>query len=110
MSGKNSQYSSSLNQAGTLDVGQFEARSAARQRERVNRQLRDRLVGTGIRLVIQDVYGAVAHLQEIYVPSNCALGVAVPRRQLNVVLLIERGDVMFGEPNGHPRLRRSRYR
>lgn len=46
----------------TLDVEEFESWHQPRQRERIDRELRDRCVGARIRLVVENVHGAVAHL------------------------------------------------
>ena len=82
-----------------LDVEQLEARHEPRERERVDRELRDRLVGARIRLVIEDVHGAVAHLQKVDVAGDRSLGRTHPRRELDAVLLLERGDVGLCQPD-----------
>ena len=57
-----------------LDVEQFEARYQARQRERIDRQLRDWFVGVRIGLVIKNVHGAVAHLRKVDVTGDRSIG------------------------------------
>ncbi len=51
-----------------LDIEELEARHQTREGERVDRQLRDGLIRTGIRLIVEDMHGAVADLQEVDVP------------------------------------------
>ena len=50
------------------DVEQLEARHQAREREGVDGELGNRFVGTGVGLIVEDMNGAVAHLQKIDVP------------------------------------------
>ena len=78
MRGKISQYSSSLNHAHLMSKS-FEAGHEARERERVDRELRDRLVGARVGLVVEDVHAAVSHLQEIDVAGDGARLVAIAR-------------------------------
>ena len=61
---------------GAFDVEESQARHEARQRECVNGELRDRLVGARIGLVVEDVDRAVARLQEIDMSSDEARFVA----------------------------------
>src|SRR5438552_3050400 len=68
-----------LVEPGAFDVEELEAGDQAREGERVDCQLGNRLVRASIRLVVQDVYGAVAHLQEIDVSGDRALGRTHPR-------------------------------
>ena len=93
---KNSQYSCSLNHA--LDIEKREAGHAARESERVDCELCYRLVGARIRLVVENVHGAVSHLQEIDVagddPQAAGLG-----RELDAMLALKRLNVVFGEPD-----------
>ena len=57
-----------------LDVEKPEAGNAAGERERVDGELSDRLVGAGVRLVVEHVHGTIAHLKEIDMASNCDAG------------------------------------
>ena len=61
-----------LIEPGTLDVEQLKTGDAARQRERIDRELGDRLIGPRVGLVIQDVRRAVSDLQEVDVPCDDA--------------------------------------
>src|SRR5260370_4762263 len=65
--------------------------------ERVDSELRDRPVGSGIRLVIENMDGTVAHLEEIYATGE------VPRRALrqqrDAVLALKLGNGIPPEPN-----------
>jgi hypothetical protein len=53
-----------------FDVEEGEAGREAREGERVNRELRDGLVGAGVGLVIEDMNRPIPHLQEIDVPRD----------------------------------------
>ena len=64
-------YSSSLNHAHLMS-NNFEAGNEPRERERIDRQLRDRLVGACVGFVIQDMHRTVSHLQEIDVAGDDA--------------------------------------
>jgi hypothetical protein len=57
-----------------LDVEQLEAGDKTRQRERVDRELRDRPVGAGIRLVVDNMDGAVADLKKVDVSGDAGIG------------------------------------
>ena len=50
---------------GAFDVEEFETGHADDERERVDRQLRDRLVGARIGFVIENMHGVVADLQKV---------------------------------------------
>jgi hypothetical protein len=60
-------------------VEQLQAGNEARQRERVNGKLGDGFVGARVRLVVEDVDGAVADLQKIDMSCDEARVVAVAR-------------------------------
>ena len=51
-----------LIEPGALDVEELEAGHEACEGQGVDRELRDRLVGAGVRFVVEDVHGAVSHL------------------------------------------------
>ena len=70
--GKNSQYCSSLNQAHLISKSLKSGQ--ARERERIERELRDRLIRSGVRLVVENMDGAVAHLEEVDVAGEDARG------------------------------------
>src|SRR5687768_15151051 len=76
-----------------FDVEEVKTGNEARERERVDRQLRDRLVGARVGLVVKDMHGAVAHLQEINMAGDRPLGRSHPRRELDAMLLLQRADV-----------------
>jgi hypothetical protein len=48
-----------------LNVEELEARYAARERERVDRELGNRRIRVCVRLVVEDVDGAVSHLKKV---------------------------------------------
>ena len=73
----------------TLDVEQLETGHKPRQRERIDRELRDRPVRPCVRLVVQNVHSTVAHLQKIDVSGDRSLGRTHPRRELDAVLLLK---------------------
>ena len=56
-----------------LDIEEPQSRQA-RERQRIERELRDRLVGPRVRLVIKNMDGAVAHLEEVDVAGEDARG------------------------------------
>ena len=61
----------------TLDVEELEAGDEARQRERIDRELGDRSIGASVRLIVEDVHGAIAHLEKVDVSgeaAGCAFG------------------------------------
>ena len=80
-----------------FDVKQPEA-GEPRERERIDRELRDRLVGAGVRLVIEDVHGAVADLQEIDVAGEDA-GLVAFGQESDAVLRLQRVDIRSREPD-----------
>jgi hypothetical protein len=53
-----------LVEPGTFDVEKFETRYPAGERERVDRELRDRLIRSSAGPVVENVQRAVAHLQK----------------------------------------------
>ena len=57
-----------------LDVEEFETGNEARQRERVDRELRDRPIGAGVGLIVEDVDGAVAYLKKVDVSGDTGIG------------------------------------
>ena len=61
-----------LVEPGAFDVEEFQARHAHGERERIDRELRDRLVGARIGFVVEDVHGIVAHLQKVEVAGDAA--------------------------------------
>lgn len=56
----------------TLNVEEFEAGHAHGERERVDRELRDGLVGARVGLVIKNVHGAVSNLQKVEMSGDRA--------------------------------------
>ena len=88
-----------LVELGAFDIEKPQARQPG-ERERVNHELRDRLVGAGVRLVIEDVHGAVADLQEVDVASD-ALSTAALWQQPDAVVALKRGDVVGCKPDRH---------
>ena len=69
-----------------------------REGERVDRELRERLVGPCVGLVIQDVDRAVPDLQEVDVSSDDAGCVVEARRKRHAPSSLDSGDVVLGEP------------
>ena len=84
---------------GAFDVEEFQARHADRERQRVDRELRDRLVRARIGFVIEDVHGIVAHLQKVDMAGDRAR--RPTRRELDAVARFEFADLVFGEPDGN---------
>jgi hypothetical protein len=82
-----------------LDVEELETRHETRQCERVDRELRDRLVGARIRFVVEDVHRAVAHLQKVDVAGDCTVGGVHAWGEFDAVLLLECGDVLLIKPD-----------
>src|ERR1700674_5282018 len=82
-----------------LDVEELQAGDKTREGERIDRELRDRLVRSCVGFEIQDMHGTVAHLQKVDVPRDRTLGRAEARRELDAVPLLQRSDVSFGEPD-----------
>ena len=80
-----------------FDVEEFQARHADGERECVDRQLRDGLVGARIGFVIEDVHGIVAYLQKVDMAGDASA--ARTRRQLDTVSCFEVSDLVFGEPD-----------
>jgi hypothetical protein len=87
---------------GTLDVKEFQAGYADRERERVDRELRNRLVRARIRFVIEDMHGVVADLQKVEVAGDRAR--RPTRRELDPVSRFELGNLVFGEPDEFERV------
>ena len=91
---------------GTFDVEKFQAWHAHGERQRIDRQLRDRLVGARIGFVIKDVHGIVAHLQKVDVACDAAR--RPTRRELDAVARFEFADLVrrsaraFSGPRGTP--------
>lgn len=53
-----------------LDVEEPEARHQARERERIDHELSDRLIGARVGFVIEDMHRAIPHLQEVHVAGG----------------------------------------
>jgi hypothetical protein len=68
-----------------LDIDQFQPGHEARKRQRINGKLGDRFLGR-VRLVVEGVHRAVAHLQEIDVPGNDTWAASVDRKHDAVFL------------------------
>jgi hypothetical protein len=83
-----------------LDVEQPQSWDEARERQCVDRELRDRFVRAGVRLVVEDVDSAVPDLEEVEVAGNDARGAGTVRRNFDAQLPFERGDVVFAQPDG----------
>jgi hypothetical protein len=66
-----------------LDVEQAQSRYEPRQREGIDGKLGYRLVGAGVGLVVEDMYGTVPDLQEVEMAGYRARGVATARRNLD---------------------------
>ena len=88
-----------LVEPGAFDVEELEAGHADGERERVDRELRDRLVGARIGLVIEDMHGVVSDLQKIDVAGDASAAPHPPRARCRISF--ECGDVVFGEPDGN---------
>jgi hypothetical protein len=84
---------------GALDVEELEAWNAPGQCECIDRELGDRLVGRGIRLVVEDVHSAVSDLQEVDVAGDDPWCIADAWAELDAMLAFELGDVVVGEPD-----------
>ena len=67
----------------------------------VDRQLRDRPIGAGVRLVVEDVHGAVAHLKEVDVAGDAGIGRRIGAAQQNAVLALQLQDLGGREPDRH---------
>ncbi len=89
-----------LVEPGTLDVEQFEARHADGERERVDRELCDRLVGARVGFVSEDMDGVVSDLQEVEVARDATQRCSIARGEFDAVLRFEFGDLVFREPDG----------
>ena len=87
-----------LIEPGAFDVEEFQARHADRERQRIDRELRDRLVGARIGFVVKDMNGIVAHLQKVDVAGDAAR--RPTRRELDAVACFKCADLVFGEPDG----------
>ena len=86
-----------LIEPGALDVEEPQAGHTAREREGVDRELGNWLVGPRIWLVVENVDGPVANLQEIDVAGDrAARGIG---RKSDAVLFLDGGDVAPGEPD-----------
>jgi len=59
-----------------LDVEQAQSGKAG-ERERIQGELRDRLVGARVRPIVKNMNGAVAYLNKVYVASEDARGVSI---------------------------------
>ena len=85
-----------LVEPGALDVEESEA-GEARERERVERELRDRLVGAGVRLVVENVHRAVADLEKIDVAGEDAR--LVPSGSRRMPCSISSASISAAEPD-----------
>ena len=79
-----------------LDVEKLEAGYADRKRQRIDRELRNRLVRARIRFVIEDVDGVISNLQKVEVARDRAR--RPTRRKLNPVSRFEFGDLVGVAP------------
>ena len=80
-----------------LDIKKSQSRQA-RQSKRVERELRDRLVGAGVGLVIKNMNGTIADLEEVDVAGEDARGASF-REELNSILDFKRVDIAGRQPN-----------
>src|SRR5271166_1598019 len=84
---------------GAFDVEEFEAGHTDRERERIDRQLRDGLVGARVRLVIENMHGVVSDLQKVDMAGDRAR--RPTRRKLDPASCFEVADLVFGKPDGN---------
>jgi len=89
-----------------LDIKEPQSHKA-RERERIERELRDRLVGARVRLVIKNMNGTIADLEEVDVAGEDARGASF-REELNSILDFKRVDIAGRQPNRN--LNGNRYR
>ena len=82
---------------GAFDIEELQARHAYRERERIDRQLRDWLVRARIGFVVKDVHGVVSHLQKVDVARDAAR--RPTRRELDAISCFKVADLVFGEPD-----------
>jgi hypothetical protein len=86
-----------LVEPGALDVKEPDAGEAG-DRQRIDRELSNRLVGTCIRFVVQDVHGAVSDLEKIDVAGDHARHRGLGRK-FDRVFSFDRCDVILRQPN-----------
>jgi hypothetical protein len=84
---------------GAFDVEKLEAWIPAGQRQSIDRELGDRLVGGRIRPVVQDVDGTVSDLQKVDVACDHSRCIADASAELDTVPVLERRDILLGEPD-----------
>ncbi len=82
-----------------FNVEEFEARHADRERERIDRELRDGFIRACIGLVIENVHGVVAHLQKVEVAGDASFVAFDARGKLDPVPRFKLGDLGIGEPD-----------
>ncbi len=82
-----------------FNVEELETRHTAGECERVDRELRDRLIRPGVGFVIKDVNGAVADLKEIDVSGDVRTGRGIRAPQQNTVLAFELQDLGRRQPD-----------
>src|SRR5271166_5541878 len=82
---------------GAFDVEELQAGHADGERECIDRQLRDGLVGARTGFVVENVHGVVSDLQKVDMAGD---GARRPtRRKLDPVSCFEVADLVFGKPN-----------
>ena len=88
-----------LVEPGAFEVEELQAGHADGERERVDRELRDRLVGARIGLVIEDVDGVVPDLQKVDMAGD---GARRPtRREFDAISVFKFDDLVLGKPDGN---------
>ena len=80
---------------------EIEQRNAGevRERERIDRELREWFVGRRVRFVIEDVDRSVAYLHEIDVAGDDALLAGQFRNERDPPSRLDRGDVFLAKPD-----------
>ena len=79
-------------------MSRLESQDGSGQSEGVDGEPGDRLVGTGVRLVVEDVDRAVPHLQKVDVTGDHAWAAGFGR-ELDAMLALKRCEVILAEPD-----------
>src|SRR5206468_1927247 len=86
---------------GATDIEETQTWHKLGQRQRVDRELGERLVRADIGFVVEDVHGAVAHLQEVDVAGDRLVGRLVAGVKPDPMLAFQGSDVARREPDRH---------
>src|ERR1700722_14779597 len=71
------------------------------EREGIDGELRERPIGAGVRLVVENVHRAIPNLQKVDMAGDGLVGRRVLGQKPDAMVALKRGDVATREPDRH---------